>query len=206
MRKIIFFLFVWVVASLSAFAQSAKEIVTRMEAEMEKHDNDGVTLTVEIKIPIVGSFKSKVWQLGDNMRMDVMLVEPLNISTWTDGTSTWIYNPADNEVKISNGAAESNGDSKMFEDISNGYDVSIESQTSKSWTIACKKSKTNKDKDAPKKLELVIAKGTYYPVSMGFKQSGVTVTMSDISFGTKADEVIFNADNYPGVTIVDNRK
>lgn len=205
MRKIQTFLFILIV-SVTAYAQSAQEIVSRMEAEMERHNADGIAMTVEMKIPIVGSFESKVWQLGNKLRMDVIIEEPLKISTWTDGTTTWIYTLVTNEVQISNGAADIDGDSDMFEDVSKGYDVSIISQTSKDWTISCKKSKSNKDKDAPKKMELVIAKGTYYPVSMGFKQSGVTITMRDISFGATEEQVTFNIDDYPGVTVVDKRE
>ena len=205
MRKIQTFLFILIV-SVTAYAQSAQEIVSRMEAEMERHNADGIAMTVEMKIPIVGSFESKVWQLGNKLRMDVIIEEPLKISPWTDGTTTWIYTLVTNEVQISNGAADIDGDSDMFEDVSKGYDVSIISQTSKDWTISCKKSKSNKDKDAPKKMELVIAKGTYYPVSMGFKQSGVTITMRDISFGATEEQVTFNIDDYPGVTVVDKRE
>ena len=94
----------------------------------------------------------------------------------------------------------------MFEDITDGYDVSISKQTADAWYISCKKSKSNKSKDDPKNMELVVSKKDYSPISLSASMSGVKMTMRDISFGVTESMVTFNPDKYPGVKIVDKRK
>ena len=131
----------------------------------------------------------------------------VDVITWTDGKTSWTYNSKKNEVEISKqkGSSESEGDAEMFNGISKGYDVTIDKETAKTWELLCKKSKSNKDKDAPKKMELVVAKGTYMPVSLKTKISGIGITMRNISFGVTEKQVTFNANEYPGATIVDKR-
>ena len=55
-------------------------------------------------------------------------------------------------------------------------------------------------------MDLVIAKGTYQPVSLSTKLKGVTVTLRNLYFKVTEKEVTFNPADYPGVTIVDERK
>ena len=42
-----------------AVAQTPQEIISRMEAELDKHENDGVVMTVDVKIPIIGTMSTK---------------------------------------------------------------------------------------------------------------------------------------------------
>lgn len=160
-----------------AEAQTPQEIISRMETEMEKHEKEGMVMTID------------------------------DIVTWTDGKTKWSYNSKTNEVKISTQEenSETEGDAEMFNDITDGYDVTIDKETDKAWYLLCKKSKSNKDKDDPKKIELAIAKKTYMPISLKTKMSGVTITMRDISFGVTEKQVTFDVKNYPGVKIVDKR-
>ena len=55
-------------------------------------------------------------------------------------------------------------------------------------------------------MELVIAKDTYYPMSLSAKVDLVTVTMRNLKFNVTEEEVTFNKADYPGATIIDKRK
>lgn len=187
-------------------AQTPKEILSRMDAEMDKHDKEGIIMTVDAKAPILGTMTTKTYTLGDKARVEANMMG-VDVITWTDGKTSWTYNSKKNEVEISKqeGSSESEGDAEMFNGITQGYDVTIDKETAKTWELLCKKSKSNKDKDAPKKMELVVAKGTYMPVSLKTKISGIGITMRNISFGVTEKQVTFNANEYPGATIIDKR-
>ena len=202
--KRIFTVLCLMLAAVCAFAQSAKEIVSRMEALMSDHEDEGYVMTVEIKIPIVGSIETLCYQLGERFRMEVAVLDKKMI-TWTDGATTWVYDSEKNEVEISGGPADTQSNAQMFEDISAGYDITIDKQTADAWYLSCKRSKTNKDKDAPKKMDIVIAKGTFHPISLSTKEKGVTLTIRDIKFGATKELVTFNKNAYPGVKVVDKR-
>ena len=187
-------------------AQTPKEILSRMDAEMDKHDKEGIIMTVDAKVPILGTMTTKTYTLGDKARVEANMMG-VDVITWTDGKTSWTYNSKKNEVEISKqeGSSESEGDAEMFNGITQGYDVTIDKETAKTWELICKKSKSNKDKDAPKKMELVVAKGTFMPISLKTKISGIGITMRNISFGVTEKQVTFNANEYPGATIVDKR-
>ena len=187
-------------------AQTPKEILSRMDTEMDKHEKEGIIMTVDAKVPILGTMTTKTYTLGDKTRMEANMMG-VEIITWTDGETAWSYNSKKNEVEITKQkeSSESEGDAEMFNGINDGYDVTIAKETAKTWELLCKKSKSNKDKDAPKKMELVVAKGTYMPVSLKTKVSGIGITMRNISFGVTEKQVTFNANEYPGATIVDKR-
>ena len=205
MKKLLSIIFFVAMAAV-AVAQTPQEIISRMETEMEKHEKEGIIMTVDAKISILGTVTTKTYSLGDKMRSEGKMMG-IEIITWTDGNTEWSYNSKTNEVKISTQeeSSETEGDAEMFSDITDGYDVTIDKETDKAWYLLCKKSKSNKDKDDPKKIELAIAKKTYMPISLKTKMSGVTITMRDISFGVTEKQVTFDAKNYPGVKIVDKR-
>ena len=205
MKKLISIISFVVMASF-AVAQTPQEIISRMEAELDKHENEGIVMTIDVKIPIVGSMSTRSYTLGDKTRIEATMMGE-DIITWTDESTSWTYNSKKNEVEIAKlkSSAEPDGDMEMFSGVTDGYDVSIDKETATAWTIRCKRSKSNKDKDAPKKMELVVAKGSYMPVSLKTKVSGVTITMRNISFGVTEKQVTFNANDYPGVTIEDKR-
>ena len=54
-------------------------------------------------------------------------------------------------------------------------------------------------------MNLVVAKGTFYPVSLSAKMSGITMTMRDLSYGVTEAQVTFNPADYPDATIEDKR-
>ena len=94
----------------------------------------------------------------------------------------------------------------MFKGVADGYDVSIKKETAEAWYIQCKKSKTNTNKEDPKNMEIVVAKGTYHPVSLSTKISGVSMTMKDLAFNVTEDQVTFDPKKYASAKVVDKRK
>lgn len=192
-----------------AIAQTPEEIISRMEAEMAKHDEkEGLAMTMDMKIPILGTFSSRTYTLGDKYRIEVSEDGKQTIS-WSDGKTDWTYSSEKNEIEIKKHEVkektETEGDAKMFSGITDGYNVKLDKETSDSWQFLCKRSKSNPDKDAPKKMTLIVAKGTYMPISLSAKVSAITITMRDLSYGVTEEQVTFNPKNYPTATIVDKR-
>ena len=193
-----------------AMAQTAEEIITRMEAEMSKHDeSEGVAMTMDMKIIFVGTISSRNYVLGDKMRIEAINDDGKNFVTWSDGKTEWVYDSEKNEIEIKNAKpkekSETKGDTKLFQDITDGYEVKIDKETATEWHIRCKRSKSNPDKDAPKRMDLVVAKGTYWPVSLSTSVTAATVTMRDFSFGVTEEQVTFNPNEFPNANIIDKR-
>ncbi|MBP3257133.1 MAG: hypothetical protein J6M23_03895 [Bacteroidales bacterium] len=191
---------------VAALAQPPEEILSRMEEEMNKHENEGLVMTVDLKMPILGTQSTRTWILGNKIRTELS-VRGEKAITWSDGTTDWTYISKNRQVTIetSSGKSSDSGDTEMFSGIAEGYDVSIKKETANAWYILCKKSKSNKEKDDPKTMDVVVAKGTYYPVSLSAKASGITMTMKEISFGVTEKQVTFNPADFPDATIVDKR-
>lgn len=200
----------FIALATTAMAQTAEEIITRMEAEMSKHDeSEGTAMTMDMKIIFVGTISSRNYVLGDKMRIEAINDDGKNFVTWSDGKTEWVYDSEKNEIEITNAKpkekSETNGDTKLFQDITDGYEVKIDKETATEWHIRCKRSKSNPDKDAPKRMDLVVAKGTYWPVSLSTSVTAATVTLRDISFGVTEKQVTFNPKDFPNATIVDKR-
>ena len=199
----------FIALATAAMAQTAEEIVSRMDAEMSKHDeSEGFAMTMDVKIFIIGTISSRSYVLGDKMRVEANRDDNTFV-TWSDGTTDWNYDSNKNEIEITNAKprekSETEGDTKLFKGITEGYDIKIDKETATEWHIRCKRSKSNPDKDAPKRMDLVISKGTYWPVSLSTSMAGASVTMREISFGVTEKQVTFDANQYPGATIVDKR-
>ena len=197
------------VLAVAAYAQTAEEIMAKMEEVMNQVGEDsGLRMTMDIKIPILGTMSSKAWSLGDKMRMEAEMMGK-KIITWQDGKTEWTYDVEDNKITIENQDQTKKSDEKenmeMFQNATEGYDVSIAKENATSWTIKCKKNRSNTNKDDPKNMEIVVAKGTYYPVSLSAKVDLVTVTMRDLGFNVTEKDVTFNKADYPGATIIDKR-
>ena len=200
----------FIALATAAMAQTAEEIITRMEAEMSKHDeSEGTAMTMDMKIIFVGTISSRNYVLGDKMRIEAINDDGKSFVTWSDGKTEWVYDSEKNEIEIKNAKpkekSETKGDTKLFQDITDGYEVKIDKETATEWHIRCKRSKSNPDKDAPKKMDLVISKGTYWPVSLSTSMAGASVTMRNISFGVTEKQVTFDAKEFPGAKIVDKR-
>lgn len=204
--------FFLIVAALAAFAslgyaQTADEIVERMDKELKKGESVGTAVTFDIHIPIIGQVSSRIRTLGNRSRADIDAKGEKGI-IWVVKDTSWSYSPKDNEIVIELGKKD-NGSSQqgneMLSGITEGYNVSIVKETADSWQLRCDKAKGNKDKDDPAKMDLVVAKKTWLPVSLKAKYKGVTVTLRDFSLGVSRKEVTFNPSDYKGVRITDKR-
>ena len=198
------------VLAVAAYAQTAEEIVARMDAAMEQVSaENGFRMTMDIKIPILGTMSSDAWSLGDKMRLEANMMGK-KLVTWQDGQTEWTYDSSENTITIENQDKTKKSDEKenmkMFQSATEGYDVSIAKETAEAWTIKCRKNRFNTNKDDPKNMELVIAKDTYYPMSLSAKVDLVTVTMRNLKFNVTEEEVTFNKADYPGATIIDKRQ
>ena len=190
---------------ITLFAQSTEEIISRMDAEFEKHRNEGMVMTMDMKIILVGNISTQIMSLGDKY---CGRVADASTVIWGDGETTWTYNAEKNELTIENASknsgVESNADD-MFSGITKGYDVKLQSETDKAWYFKCKKSRSNKDKDDPKKMDLVVEKGTYYPISLTAKAAIANISIHDVSFGVTEEQVTYNPAAYPNAKIIDKR-
>jgi len=209
MKKILYILVTLVLSSVSVFAQTPEEIIAQMDQVMEKHEaKDGFAMVMEMKIPILGTFASAVKSWGDKMRMEID-VKGEQMITYIDGDTEWDYNVKEKVIKIKKRdvtkKSKEEENMKMFQSATEGYDVSISKETDKAWFLRCKKNRSNTNKDDPKNMDLVIAKGTYMPISLSAKVSGITITMRDLDFNVTEKDVTFNQADYPGVKVVDER-
>lgn len=207
MKKLFAFISALALA-VASFAQTPEEIVDRMGEAMDKLENTGLRMTMDIKIPILGTMSTVAWSLGDKMRMEAEAMGK-KIITWMDNDTEWTYTADDNTVTIKNRDAKKPSSEqenmKMLDSVTEGYDVFLKKETDQAWYLQCKKNKSNTKKDDPKTMDLVIAKGTYHPISLSARVSGITVTMRDLGFNVTENEVTFNKADYPGAKIVDQR-
>ena len=198
------------VLDVAAYAQTADEIIAKMEEAMSQvGEENGLRMTLDMKIPILGTMSTNAWTLGDKMRMEAKMMGK-QLITWQDGETEWTYDADENTITIENQDKTKKSDEKenmkMFQSATEGYDVSIAKENADSWTIKCKKNRSNTNKDDPKNMEIVIAKGTYYPMSLSAKVDMVTVTMRNLQFNVSEKDVTFNKADYPSATIIDKRK
>lgn len=196
------------VLAVAAFAQTPEEIIDKMEETMSKLEVDGIVMAMDIKIPILGTMASKAWNKGDKTRIEGSIMGK-KIVTWIDGDTEWEYNSDEKQVRIrhhdTSKQTQEQSNAKLFDAITEGYDVFLDKETATAWHIRCKKNKNNKEKDDPKTMDLVVAKGTYYPVSLSAKVSGISVKLYDLGFEVTDKQVTFDPADYPGVTIIDER-
>lgn len=193
--------------ALSAMAQTPEEIFARVGEAMERGEKEGTVMTMTMKVPILGSFPSKIYTLGDKSRTEVTAAGH-TMTMWSDAGTVWAYDPDDNEIVINNVKGDDASDNglEMMNDVTDGYDVTLEKETDKIWYFTCKKRKDNPDKDAPKKMTISVKKGSYILDRLQASMKGVTMTISDVSFGGISDEfVTFRASDFPGAKITDKR-
>lgn len=206
MKKVLMMAVAAMMSVITLFAQSTEEIISRMDAEFEKHRNEGMVMTMDMKIILVGNISTQIMSLGDKY---CGRVADASTVIWGDGETTWTYDADKNELTIDHASKSSSvesGADDMFSGITEGYSVKLQNETDNAWYFRCKKSKGNKDKDAPKKMDLVVEKGTYYPISLSTKAAIASISIHDVSFGVTEDQVTFNPSAYPNAKIIDKRK
>ena len=192
-----------------AFAQTGLEIVTRMNQRMSDRQSEGMCMSADVKIPVMGTVTTKTYAYGNKRRMDVESSK-INTITFIDDTLQWTYVKGSTEVVLTNlniGKRSDNPgtDTGMFDDIPDAYDITIKSQNAVKWELQCKRKKNIDDDDYPKHLTLEVRKETFEPISMNFKVMGISMSMHHIIFGIPESKVTFNPDDFPGVTVSDQR-
>lgn len=209
--KKLFSIITFIALTAVSIAQTPDEIVSRMEAELAKHNkSEGFAMTLDLKMIIIGTVSSRVYTLGDKTRLEGT-IEGNEVITWKDGVTEWNYDSSKNEIEITNAEpkaeseSESDDNMKLFSNVTEGYDVKIDKETPTEWHLRCKKSKSNPKKDDPKKMDLVVEKDTYWPVSLTASLKGVTMTIREITYGLTEEQVTFDPKAYPNAKVVDKR-
>ena len=210
MKRLLCFAIAFLSATVT-FAQTGLEIVNRMNQMMSDRKADGICISLDVKIPIVGNVTTKTYAYGKKRRIDVESSK-INTITFIEDTLQWTYVPGTSEVALTNAKVgntntsnEPGMDEGMFDDIPGNYDITIKSQNSVKWELLCKRKKAIKDDDFPKTLTLEVRKDTYEPISMNTKVMGISCTMHHFIFGVPESKVTFNPDDFPGVTVSDQR-
>ena len=196
-------------APMNLRAQTPEEVVERMNAEIRKGDSLGMSFDFMMSIPILGEFRSTNYTLGDKLRIE-LLAKDKKVTSWNDGITEWEYDTEKNEVKITNAKPRENktnsGDTNLLTGVSEGYDLSFDRKTNdKVWYIVCKKNKSNKDKDDPKRIDLAVSKADYSTIYMKTKAKGIGISMENFHVGVTEKDVTFNPADYPNAKIVDER-
>ena len=129
---------------------------------------------------------------------------------WMNETTKWEYDQQTNEIVITSNEPskdkdKGNSEMKAFDSLTDGYDLVLEKETADAWYILCKKSKSNKDKDDPNKMNLAVSKATNLPIYLRMKQSVVTVSIENVGIGVSEKSVTFNPAEYPNAKIIDKR-
>ena len=208
MKRLLCFAIAFLSATVT-FAQTGLEIVTRMNQRMSDRQSEGMCMSADVKIPVMGTVTTKTYAYGNKRRMDVESSK-INTITFIDDTLQWTYVKGSTEVVLTNlniGKRSDNPgtDTGMFDDIPDAYDITIKSQNAVKWELQCKRKKNIDDDDYPKHLTLEVRKDTYEPISMNTKVMGISMTMHHFIFGIPESKVTFNPDDFPGVTVSDQR-
>ena len=209
MKRLLFCIAALLASAAMLTAQTPEEIINRMETEMEKSDQLGMAVTMDIKIPILGKTSARMNVRGQKSRTDMSLSD-VKTSIWMDETTiwTWTSTPTQNEVVIESrkDSSSSNEDNlDLAKGICKGYDVTLSKETVDAWYFNCKKSKDNNEKDDPKTMTLVVDKGTYLMKELSAKVKGITVTMRDSKLGVSESDVTFDISKCPGAQVTDKR-
>lgn len=205
MKKIILSIAATFACLAMAWAQTPEEILARMEQAMEAAETSGMSMAMDIRIPVLGTTTSTLYMLGDKLRTETTLLGH-KLITFTDGVTEWEYESKSNELTIKKAKADdASSEAEMFDGITDGYDLSLKNETADAWHLVCKKSRDNTDKDAPSKMDLVVSKKTYLPVSLSTRMEGVRLTLRDVVVGVDEKMLDFRVEDYPGVKIIDQR-
>ena len=207
MRKLLFTLVAAFAFFAAASAQTPEEIIKNMDKAMASAEDKGLSMAVDVKIPIVGTTTSWMYMKGDKARTETELLGHKMI-TFSDGVTEYEYDTVKKELKISDAepTEDDGSEAELFSGILEGYDVTLSKETADAWYLLCKKSKTNKEKDDPDKMDLVVSKKTNLPISLSTKISGVKLTLRDVKIGVDDKFLYFNPADYPDAKIIDNRK
>lgn len=205
MKKAIISIFAALLTATALFAQTPQEIIARMDQETARFDQEGFSMVMDMKLPLLGTYSTKMYTRGNKYKA-ILDVKGNVAITWSDGKTDWAYDASTNELTIKNAQASEAEDSmNALNGITEGYDVKLKKETAEAWYFVCTKSKSNKKKDDPKKMDLVVSKATYLPISHSVSMSGVTVTLRDFVMGASEEDVTFDPSKYADAKIIDQR-
>ncbi|MBO4625066.1 MAG: hypothetical protein J5646_06195 [Bacteroidales bacterium] len=208
MKKVLFSLFAMLLAASALLAQTQEEILAKMNQECDRFETEGFSVVMDMKLPILGTFSTQMYTLGDKFKGVVNAKGETSIM-WSDSITDWDYDVSKNELTITNAKpsedTEADDNVKVLKNVTEGYDVKLKKETADAWYFVCTKSKDNTNKDDPKKMDLVVSKATYLPVSTTIKEKGVTVTMRDFAVGVTEEQVTFDPAKYAKAKIIDKR-
>ena len=95
MKRILALLTAFVLA-VAAYAQTAEEIIAKMDEAMSQvSEENGFRMTMDMKIPILGTMSTNAWTRGDKMRMEAKMMGK-QLITWQDGETEWTYDADEN--------------------------------------------------------------------------------------------------------------
>ena len=207
--KNLFSLLAALFAASALLAQTPEEIIAKMNQEVNRFDTEGVSMVADMRMPFLGTYSMQMYMLGDKFKGVVNVKGNISIM-WSDGITDWDYDASKNELTIKNAnpsdkTEDANDNVKAIKNVTEGYDVVLKKETAEAWYFVCKKSKDNTNKDDPKKMDLVVSKATYLPISTSVKEKGVTVTMRDFAIGVTEEEVTFDPAKYANAKVIDKR-
>jgi outer membrane lipoprotein-sorting protein len=193
-------------------AQTPEEIIEKMSTEMKRGETEGFQMDLYMKLPIVGTISSHNMVLGKKVKAVVSSSDNKTVS-WQDEKTKWSYDEKTNEITITareqaqtqTAEAENGADVQIFNSVTKGYDCQITEENADTWYIVCNKAKSNKVKDAPKKMDIAVAKATYLPVYLRTKKSVVSISIENYTLGVSEESVLFDKSEYPNAKIVDKR-
>lgn len=197
--------------ALVAWAQAPEEILAKMSEAMDEKENGGMAMTMDMKIPIMGTIAMRMYTLGGKSKMETTLKGRLVIM-WDDGKAIRTYNGEDNRITVedstSGGDSSSEADENLglAKSVTEGYDVKLVKETADAWYFACKKQKTNKEKDSPKNIELSVWKDSYCLRELNTSMKGVKMTLRDVKYNITEEEVTFDENRFPNAEVIDKRK
>ena len=205
MKKVFISILAALLTATALFAQTPEEVIARMDQETARFDTEGFSMVMEMKIPLLGTFPTQMYTLGKKYKA-IIEIKGKKAITWSDGVTDWDYDASKNELTITNATSSDAEDSMAsLSGITDGYDVKFKKETADTWHILCTKSKTNTNKADPKKMDLVVSKATYLPISHSITIKGVTVTLRDFVLGVTEEQVTFDPSQYPDAKIIDKR-
>lgn len=205
------------VCAMTAFAQSARQIVSKMNEYLKISNTQGMYCTLYHVIPRAenpGShniylLNNKYGQAAENNRVIC------------DGQTQWDYLPLENEIDIEKYQDSNITPEKVIVDevvnIFDNYRFRIADETADNWIIRCIRKNKKNGKPYLKELLLVIEKDTYYPLGViqktdflvysneGDYMGKLMYAISDFGFGVSEQQVSFDLTDYPGVAINDRR-
>lgn len=207
MKKLVFSIVAVFALGIAAFAQTPEEIIANMDKAFEPAESEGMAMTMDVKIPIIGKSTTYVYMIGKKERSETTIMKHKIVTFMTEDT-LWEYDTFSNEIKIKdvNPVDIDGSEADLFSGILEGYDVTLKKETDEAWYLLCQKSKDNTEKEDPVKMDLVVSKTTNLPISLSTKVSGVTLTLHDIKIGIDEKFVTFDINDYPDAKIVDERK